>query len=334
MLLVSACGHESAPQPQGEAARATAEALAPTPIWLDVDPAIGLPSSEVDDGVMMIQAFHSPEVEIRGVSVVYGNTDFDRALPIAREVVSRFGPEGLEVFGGAASSDQLGEQTAATEALVEALTTERLTILAVGPVTNIASLLLLNPEMEARIERVVVVAGRRVGQSFTTGTADRPFRDFNFELDPAGMQVLLDSEVPLVLAPWEVSSHVWIRSGDLDRLAEASMVGAWLAESCRTWLERWRANMEVDGFNPFDTLALAWVTHPELIRSIDVGVWIAEDLDDTAPDSGRIKPYLYVDPELSERRRAIYTYLPEPEFNQILLDRLAGPRDAQGAEGR
>ncbi len=294
------------------------------PIWLDVDPAIGLPSSEVDDGVMMIQAFNSPEVEIRGVSVVFGNTTFDQALPIARDVVERFGPEGLRVFGGAASSDALGKETAATRALAEALAVERLTILAVGPVTNVGSLLMLHPELEAQIERIVVVAGRRIGQSFLTGSAETPFRDFNFELDPAAMQVLLDSAVPLVMAPWEVSSHVWIRSTDLDRLAESSAAGAWLSESCRTWLARWQETMGVDGFNPFDTLALGWVTHPELMSSLDVGVWIAEDEDDTAPGSGQAKPYLYVDPDRSDQRQAVYIYLPDPAFNELLVERLAG----------
>ena len=42
-----------------------------TDVWLDVDTATGI--GDVDDGLMLIQSFHSPEVKIRGISVVFGN---------------------------------------------------------------------------------------------------------------------------------------------------------------------------------------------------------------------------------------------------------------------
>ena len=48
-------------------------APAPVPVWIDTDPAIGESDRDVDDGLALIQAFHSPELDIRGVSVVFGN---------------------------------------------------------------------------------------------------------------------------------------------------------------------------------------------------------------------------------------------------------------------
>src|SRR6185295_12927627 len=98
-----------------------------------------------------------------------------------------------------------------------------LTILALGPATNVATVLANHPELAARVTRVIAVAGRRPGQRFTTGTSNRAgHRDFNFELDPRAFQVLLDSKVELVLAPFEISSKIWMTAADLDRLASGS----------------------------------------------------------------------------------------------------------------
>ena len=100
-------------------------------------------------------------------------------------------------------------------------------ILALGPVTNIATVLKKHPDLAPRITRVIAVAGRRPGQRFTTGTSNpNGHRDFNFELDPDGFQVLLDSKVEIVLAPFEISSKIWLTAEDLDRLAASTSPAA------------------------------------------------------------------------------------------------------------
>ena len=143
----------------------------PTDVWLDVDPAAGLPEHEVDDALAMIQAFHSPELCVRGVSVVYGNAGLPDALPIGREVTERFGPPGLPVHAGAARREELGTPNAAVDGLASALRERPLTILALGPLTTVATLVVRHPELHQRIERIVVVAGRRPGQEFRASDA-------------------------------------------------------------------------------------------------------------------------------------------------------------------
>lgn len=296
----------------------------PIDVWLDVDPAIGQDESEVDDGLALIQAFHSPELAIHGVSLVYGNTTLEEAIPIGRDVVERFGPDGLEVHIGAASKDDLGKETPAVTAMAQALRKKPLVILALGPVTNVGSLLKLHPDVAPRIQSVVVVAGRRPGQQFKpVPTSDRAASDFNFEHDPEAMQVILDADVPFVMAPWEVSSKVWLMREDMNRLRGTTPSGDWLAENTQTWIDRWERGYGVAGFNPFDTLAIAWLTHPELIESSPVAVWIEEGPDDTEP--GKTKPYLHVDADKEDGRRAVYCHTPEPGFKPMLLERLMGP---------
>lgn len=301
-----------------------APALAQTDVWLDVDTSIGLHRGEVDDGLALIQAFHSPELNIRGISVVFGNTDLEKAVPIARDLVAKFGPEKMPVHAGAASGDEFGRSNDAVRAMAAALGESPMTILALGPVTNVGSLIKLHPELHEKIERIVMVAARRPGQQFRTGTGEQPHRDFNFELDPAAMQALLDTEIELVFAPWEVSSKVWIKAEDLNALSRRGASGAFIAGACRSWLEMWRERFGVDGFNPFDTLAVGWVTHPELIETMDVGIWIDEGPDDRAlkSETPPTKPYLLIDPARRDLRRAIYCHTPKAEFTRILLRRL------------
>jgi len=305
-------------------------ARAATDVWLDVDPAAGMFERDVDDGLAMIQAFHSPELNIKGVSVVFGNSPLEDGLRIAKEITGKFGPEGLEVYRGAESAELLGVDTEAVEAMAAALEEGPLTLLAVGPLTNAATLLMNYPHLHDRIDALVVVAGRRPGQRFRPDAApdNVAFPDANFEHDPAAMREILKTEAPLVMAPWEVSSHVWITHTDLERLAESGASGKWIAEQSESWIKRWERIMKVDGFNPFDTLAIGHVTHPGLIRCMNVGVWIEELPDDLAPaGSNRTKPYLLVDPDRRDLPQAVYCYEPEAEFKELLMERLSGPAE-------
>ncbi len=296
-----------------------------TDVWMDVDVAAGLPNRDVDDALALIQAFNSPELKIRGISAVFGNAPLADGLPIAREVLEKFGPGGLEVKSGAASKDELGQENDATRAMEAALTEQPMTILALGPVTNVATLVQKHPDLQAKIERIVIVAARRPGQKFTYPTAGgQSFRDFNFESDPEAMKVLLDTPIELVFAPWEVSSHVWITPDDLARNATYGGAGIWIEEKCTPWAQMWIDRFKTVGFNPFDTLAVGWVTHPKLIETIPVTVWIEEGPDDTKPaDVAQPKPYLLVK-EGGDGRKAIYGVKPAPQFTRVLMDRLGG----------
>ena len=299
----------------------------PIDVWIDVDTATGF--SDVDDGLMLIQCFHSPELRIHGISVVFGNTTLERAVPIARDITKRFGPPGLGVFPGAAGPDSLGADTPAVQALFAALQKTPLTILAVGPVTNVATLLKRHPEASQRIRRIVMVAGRRPGQRFEGGEKQRlPHRDFNFEKDPAAMQVILDCSIPLVFAPWEVSSQVWITRDDLRWLRTTGESGRWIASTSEYWISMWEKRITSRGFNPFDTLAAAWLTHPQWVRSMRVRAWIERGPDDRVLPGHKgpppTKPYLLVEPCDDNDREILYCYEPKPGLKQLILRRLAG----------
>jgi len=300
------------------------EAQTKIPVWIDTDPSVERGGHEVDDGFALLQAFHSPEFDIRGVSIVFGNAPLPKAWQIGKSIVETFGPKDLAVYRGAASSDDLGKPTDASEALARSLKQGPLNILAIGPATNVATVIQLHPELAKNIVSIIAVAGRRPGQRFLSGPKQaHPFRDFNFELVPNAFQVLLDAHVPLVLAPWELSSKIWITREDLERLEHGGPGPRYLVPPALDWQAWWRDNVGVDGFNPFDTLAVGYLLSPHSFECNDVNARIETAPDDTGLlDASHSKPYLFASPDTKPGRRVTYCSAAPSRFKDDLLSRL------------
>ncbi|MGC2658879.1 MAG: nucleoside hydrolase [Bryobacteraceae bacterium] len=297
-------------------------AVEPTAVWIDTDPSLLPGGHEVDDGFALIQAFHSSNLSIRGVSAVFGNAPLNIEFPKAQRLVKDFDANAVRVYRGAASAAELGTETEASRALAAALRQQPLVVIAIGPLTNVATVLRNHSELSSRILRLIAVAGRRPHQHFQPNDSAVPFRDFNFELDPAAFQVILDSPVPLVLAPWELSSHVWIRGQDLDALQSAAPALGWVIDAARDWLNYWKQHLKTDGFNPFDTLAVGYAISPAGFHCESLPVQIQSLPNDAiAPGTHQaaLKPYLVADAHLSTRSRALYCFQPPPDFARKLI---------------
>ena len=306
-------------------------AAAAVPVWIDTDPSVARGVHEVDDGFALIQAFHSPELEIRGISLVFGNSPLPVEIPIGHRLVKEFGPGGLSVYTGAASAQQLGTETDASRALAAALQKENLVILAIGPVTNVATVLRNHPELSSRVRQVIAVAGRRPGQRLRPSESAQPFRDFNFESDPAAFQVLLDSGVPLVLAPWEISSKVWMHADDLQKIRSADPATGWVLDAAQDWLQHWAKTLHTEGFNPFDTLAVAYAISPAGFGCEKLPSHIRTLKSDTAADGAATKPYLIVDKSIQSKTEVLYCSQPPANFVQGLVRRIGHALQAGGA---
>ena len=300
----------------------------PVGVWLDVDTANGV--FDPDDGVMMIQVFHRPDVfRVRGVSTLFGNATLEEAQPIAEHIVERYGPD-VQVHPGAASADDFGKETDATRALAAALREEPMHVLAVGPATNLGTVLSLHPELADRVLSAVMVAGRRPGQLFRfSEDQPAPFRDANFEKDVPAMQAVLDSGVNLVLAPWEVTRTTWLDPEGLSALRRSGGAGAWIEATTRYWLLGWKANLNTDGFTPFDTLAAGWFTDPDLYSGMPVKVEIVEGPDDGARpveprEAGDPKDFLEAREAAEDEANAFYLASVDDAFQERLVADLSG----------
>ena len=303
-------------------------------VWIDTDPAAGIEYRDVDDAFALLQAFRSPELNIEGISVVFGNASLKEGYPIAKFLVKKFSSQKIPVYKGAKEGQAVGSETEASKNLYAALQKKRLTILALGPATNIATVIKNHPQIAGQIKEVIAVAGRRPNQRFQTGTKNtKAHRDFNFEKDPQAFATILASKVPLVLAPFEISSQVWIKKSDLDDMEQSKdSACAWLVPHARNWLNLWEVVFYVDGFNPFDTLAVAYLTSPELISSEKLPVEIQTLPDDVTEErmqgtKEKEKPYLLVSKTLTTKRTVRYCYKASENFKQDLLKRLTTTKE-------
>lgn len=241
-----------------------------TAVWIDSDVSIGSPIREVDDAYALVLAFHSPEIRIAGLSTTYGNAPLGHTTRVAREIVRRFGaPAGLSVtrvYSGARSASELGRRTAASHALAAALAKGRLTYIALGPLTNLATFLRLHPELASRIDRVIFLGGQSPG----TSLALRPngsFRihDANVFKDPAAAAAVLRSNIPLTAIPVSTASRLRVDGADLRALEKSGETGKYLAGRSRIWLWFWTNIVQTKGGAVFDTLAIVAATKPGLL---------------------------------------------------------------------
>ncbi len=298
-------------------------------LWIDTDISAAEKNRDLDDAIALIQAFHSPEITLKGVSTVFGNIPLDRVTPIAQSVVERFGPVGLKVYAGASNADALGQETPASRAMTESLKKEPLTLVALGPLTNIATVIKNHPELKANIIQVIAMGGRRPLARFTTGTTNtRAHRDFNFEMDPAAFQALFNANVPVVLIPFELSSQIWLNEEDLKLLQKGGAAAQWLAPHALEWLKLWKKLFSVDGLNPFESAAMGYAIRAEGIDCETQPVQIQSlpnDEETTPKASGNYKPYLLASPDLETPDHALYCTKMRSGFKKELLDRLATP---------
>ncbi|MGZ8940459.1 MAG: nucleoside hydrolase [Limisphaerales bacterium] len=235
-------------------------------VWIDTDPSIGSPFREVDDAFALILALHSPELKIAGVSTSYGNASLPTTTRIANDLIDRFGPP-IPVHPGANSPRDLGRSTSATEALRRALGNERLTYLALGPLTNLATFQRLHPALARRIERVVVVGGQTPNVPLAFGpNGFLRIHDANVFKDPTAMAVVLQSRLPLTLAPVETSSQLRLNAADLKSL-RSGKAGEFLYRKTRVWIWFWQSIVRMDGGPLFDALAVLAVARPDLVKT-------------------------------------------------------------------
>ena len=300
-----------------------------TDVWIDTDPSIGVPLHEADDGFALVQAFHSPELRIRGLSTTYGNAGLTITTRIAREMVIRFGgPAKLiepHVHFGAASARDLGKPTAATAALLNALQKRPLTYLALAPLTNLATFLTLHPKAARCIERVIFVGGRSPGVRFRAGRWNPyEFTDGNFHKDNAAGAILLSHGLPLTLVPVECALQLLLTPRELTRIgSEGGPSGHYLATKARLWMNLWRFCFAVEGAVVFDCFAVLAATHPHLFHTERRFAAIERDPQARAVGNPRdVHLVARREPVNEHPREVTFCLFPLPQARTILLERL------------
>lgn len=186
----------------------------------------------IDDAIALLMLLDRPEVEIEAITTVAGNISLDQAthnvgvvldvangpaIPFYRgcarpllpyepeDAAGIHGPDGL---GGAGQVEtrRRAEAEHASPALVRLVRENpgQITLLVLGPLTNVALALRLDPELPQKLKRLVVMGGAVDGRGNTTSTTE-----FNIGFDPEAAKIVFAAagQVPdgLWLVPWETS---------------------------------------------------------------------------------------------------------------------------------
>jgi len=242
----------------------------PRRLWIDTDAACGhSDTTDPDDCLALLLLARARDVEIAGVSAVQGNAPLEVTERTTRELAG-----------------MLGLRKAGPQELREALGKGPLTIVALGPLTNIAAALSDHPALRRNVARLVVVMGRTPGHLFHPGEGGGRgmlfghgpvFRDFNFDQDRDAAARVLAMRLPVTLIPYAAARQVSLTGGDLSRVAAHGGAGAWIASRSRGWLSFWQAQVGRDGFYPFDALAAAYALEPALFDCAAATARVMED---------------------------------------------------------
>jgi len=253
----------------------------PTPIILDCDPGH-------DDAIALLLALASPEVELLGVTTVAGNQTLAKTTANALRVLEHVGREEIPVAAGAdrplvraahVAADVHGEtgldgpdlppargkplDTHAVDFIAERLRAfERpVTLIPVGPLTNIGLLLARHPEAAERIERVVLMGGAIAEGNVT------PAAEFNVWADPEAAQRVFTSGLDVTMVGLDVTHKALLMPEHVERLRAAGRAGRFVAELFDFFH---RFHEQIYGFagSPIhDAVAVAEVIRPGIVET-------------------------------------------------------------------
>ncbi len=203
----------------------------------------------VDDAIAIMIALASPELEVVGISTVSGNVSLDHVVDNVLRLLSFLGRPDVPVFRGASQAlvekwhraegvhgaNGLGDVELPVPTAAEAperapagirrLAAENpgLTLLTLGPLTNIAIAVNLYPELTKLIGGIVSMGG-----AIHAGNITR-FAEFNYFADPEAAQFVIDSGIPLAVVTWDATLTVVYQKEELVSLGFPSSASGRLA---------------------------------------------------------------------------------------------------------
>ena len=252
-------------------------------VLIDTDPGI-------DDAMALLLALRSPELEVAGVSVVQGNVGVEAGSVNALRILELAGrgdvpvaagpdvplvrePRRSEIVHGADGLADLGLAMADGKALDEygpafivrvlEASEEPTTIIALGPLTNLAIVLLSAPHVTSRIERIVLMGGSVRWEGNIT-----PAAEYNIHEDPEAASIVFRSPVPTTMVGLNVTMRTIMRKEQCERLAASDdeverLVGRLGLHIVRIYERFYR----IPGFALHDPLAVGAAVDPSLVHT-------------------------------------------------------------------
>jgi inosine-uridine nucleoside N-ribohydrolase len=251
------------------------------PVVVDCDPG-------QDDAIALLLALASRELELLGVTTVAGNQTLEKTTANALKVLELAGRADVPVAAGAdrplvrelvVAADAHGETGLdgpdlppprgralgqhAVDFLDEQIASSDrpLTLVALGPLTNVALLLAQRPERAARLARIVLMGGA-VGAGNMTAAAE-----FNVWVDPEAAARVFQSGLDVTMVGLDVTNQAVLTAEHADRLRGTGRVGTAVAEMLDFYGGFYRRTYRFGGAPVHDAVAVAHLIQPKLVAT-------------------------------------------------------------------
>jgi inosine-uridine nucleoside N-ribohydrolase len=258
------------------------------PVLLDCDPGH-------DDAMAMLLALASPEIELLGITTVAGNQTLPKTTANALRILEFAGRDDVAVAAGAdrplvrepaVAADVHGETgldgpdlpppqgrpiaAHAVDYLAERIhACERpITRVPTGPLTNVALLLARHPDVEANLERIVLMGGAIAEGNVT------PAAEFNIWADPEAAARVFASGLDVTMVGLDVTHRALLTDAHAQRLRAAGRTGTLVADLHGFYSRVHRERYGWDGAPVHDAMALAHVVVPGLVTTVERNVEI------------------------------------------------------------
>lgn len=247
------------------------------PLLIDTDPG-------VDDALALLMAFNDPRHDVVGLTIAAGNVGLEHTVANALKLCEVVGAD-VPVFAGCASPllhpardaayvhgrdgfGDVGLAPAARQAQAEhaALAILRLShqhagrlmLVALGPLTNLALALKLDPTLPQRVARLVVMGGAITAHGNVTAAAE-----FNIAFDPEAAHIVFEAFPRFDLADWEaVLAHSFTHAA-AEAWLRADSPRARFYETISRQTRTWSAQRRGSHWHSADALAMAHALHPD-----------------------------------------------------------------------
>jgi inosine-uridine nucleoside N-ribohydrolase len=256
--------------------------VGPKPVILDVDPGH-------DDAVALMLACGHPDLDLLAVTTVAGNVPIEKTTRNALRVLALVGRHDVPVGVGASgplkrplhtAEDIHGEsgldgpeelpdadfgpdERGAVELISETLRASRepVTLVPVGPLTNIALLLREHPDLKDRIARISLMGGS-IGLGNTT-----PAAEFNIYVDPEAASEVFESGLPITMSGLDVTHLADVGPEERKLLRATGRVGGVVAGFLDYFAANYENTFGFDASPLHDPVAVAAVLETDLLRT-------------------------------------------------------------------
>ncbi len=261
-----------------------------------------------DDAIALLLALASPEVRLLGVTTVSGNQTLEKTTANAIRVLDHVGRAEIPVAAGAQRPlvrercvaghvhgetgldgpdlpppSREPEAAHAIDWIATSLVATRdpVTLVATGPLTNIALFLARYPELETRVQRIVVMGG-----AIAEGNAT-PEAEFNIWADPEAAHRVFASGLDVMMVGLDVTRQALMRPLHAERLESAGTAGTLVADLYRFYVQFHQREYGWEGAPIHDAVAMASVIDRTLLHTEHCGVIV-----DTGPELSRGRTHI------------------------------------------